>query len=425
MEYRPAAAVLFKQFKPAFLLVLLTAVYAFPGPCSALGPDEVLVIANKNVSDSVALAKEYMQTRNIPETSLLLLAVTDRETCSRQEYDQNIAAEVRQHLAEKDPAKQIRCLVTVYGLPLKIKASEITPFDRDRVKKLKQRQTAIKKQLEEASKLKDGEVKTLKAELKEIQMRISTISVNNQRSSVDSELALVRVGKYSLAGWIPNPYFVGFKDEKLDIGRSKVLLVSRLDGPSREVVSRIIRDSIRTEKAGLDGVAYFDARWPRPDEQHLEGYAFYDNSIHRAADWIRKNKVMSVRLDDNAELFQPGDAPDAALYCGWYSLGKYVDAFTWNPGAVGYHIASSECTTLRNKKRTVWCKMMLEKGVAATIGPVYEPYVEAFSVPEIFFRLLSDGYFSLAECYFFSTPFLSWQMVLVGDPLYRPFKNVD
>jgi len=69
--------------------------------------------------------------------------------------------------------------------------------------------------------------------------------------------------------------------------------------------------------------------------------------------------------------------------------------------------------------------MMLEKGVAATIGPVYEPYVESFPVPEIFFSLLIDGYLSLAECYFISTPFLSWQMVLIGDPLYRPFKYSD
>ena len=59
----------------------------------------------------------------------------------------------------------------------------------------------------------------------------------------------------------------------------------------------------------------------------------------------------------------------------WYSLGRYVDAFDWAHGAIGYHIASAECTTLREKDAQVWCKRMLEKGVAATIGPVNEPYV--------------------------------------------------
>ena len=67
--------------------------------------------------------------------------------------------------------------------------------------------------------------------------------------------------------------------------------------------------------------------------------------------------------------------------------------------------------------------MMLEKGVAATAGPVGEPYVQAFPVPEIFFGFLAEGILSLVECYIISTPYLSWKMVLVGDPLYRPFKR--
>ena len=64
--------------------------------------------------------------------------------------------------------------------------------------------------------------------------------------------------------------------------------------------------------------------------------------------------------------------------------------------------------------------MMLEKGAAATIGPVGEPYVDAFPPPELFFSFLTAGR-NLVESYFFSLPHLSWKMVLIGDPLYRPF----
>jgi uncharacterized protein (TIGR03790 family) len=67
--------------------------------------------------------------------------------------------------------------------------------------------------------------------------------------------------------------------------------------------------------------------------------------------------------------------------------------------------------------------MMLEKGAGATIGPVSEPYLQAFLIPDAFFGLLIDGRLTLAECYALSNPFWSWQMVLIGDPLYRPFKN--
>ena len=47
--------------------------------------------------------------------------------------------------------------------------------------------------------------------------------------------------------------------------------------------------------------------------------------------------------------------------------------------------------------------------------------MQAFPVPEIFFGFLTEGVLTLAECYLVSLPFLSWEMVLIGDPLYRPF----
>jgi len=53
---------------------------------------------------------------------------------------------------------------------------------------------------------------------------------------------------------------------------------------------------------------------------------------------------------------------------------------------------------------------------------VAEPYVQAFPLPQVFFSCLLDGN-TLADCYALSNSFWSWQMVLIGDPLYRPFKN--
>jgi uncharacterized protein (TIGR03790 family) len=131
---------------------------------------------------------------------------------------------------------------------------------------------------------------------------------------------------------------------------------------------------------------------------------------------------MPVRLDEREGLFGPGECDQAALYCGWYSLGRYIDSFAWSKGAIGYHIASAECSTLKDTSRQLWCLKMLEKGVVATIGPVYEPYVQGFPLPDIFFGHLVEGYMSLGECYLISLPFLSWQMVLIGDPMYQPFK---
>ena len=104
-------------------------------------------------------------------------------------------------------------------------------------------------------------------------------------------------------------------------------------------------------------------------------------------------------------------------------MARYVDAFDWKPGAVGYHLASSEASVLRKPGAKVWCNAMLEDGVCATLGPVYEPYLSAFPLPDDFFSLLLTGRHTLAEVYYRTKPFNSWVMVLVGDPLYNPFKG--
>jgi uncharacterized protein (TIGR03790 family) len=210
----------------------------------------------------------------------------------------------------------------------------------------------------------------------------------------------------------------------LDINKDQVLLVCRLDGPDTETVFRIINDTLETEQKGLKGKAYFDARWPLPATQNnLTGYRLYDASLHNSGKAVKKR--MEVIVDDREELFEANTCPEAALYCGWYSLAHYIDSFDWQKGAIGYHIASSECSTLRRKNSSIWCLKMLEKGVAATIGPVYEPYVQGFPVPEVFFSNLVEGYMSLGESYLVSLPYLSWQMVLIGDPLYQPFIPIE
>jgi uncharacterized protein (TIGR03790 family) len=301
----------------------------------------------------------------------------------------------------------------------------MTSAEKEEVEELRKKQSGIAKELKAFPKEEKERRKRLESELKEIRKRIETLTKTVYRSAFESELALVRVEQYKLAGWIPNPIFIGFKNKKLGIPADKVLMVSRLDGPNEEIVRRIVDDSIEVEKSGLKGIAYFDARWPRSNDEKAKknsGASFYDLSLHLAADRVKESGRMPVVVNDKQELFRRGECPDAALYCGWYSLARYVDAFSWKPGAVGYHIASQECQTLKNKNSQVWCKMLLEKGAAATVGPVSEPYLQAFPVPEVFFGLLVGGRVTLAECYALSIPFLSWQMVLIGDPLYRPFK---
>ena len=394
---------------------------------SALEPHEVLVIANSNASDSVKLAKYYMAKRGIPSSNLLKLRVTEKESCSREEYDQRVAAPVRRwlkkHHGESGP--HVRCLVMMYGMPLKVAPTAMSRKEKDRYAELKKEKAKFWTSLKSVSQ-NDEKYPVLKLQLENVSKELGTLGHNSEKAALDSEISLVDAGDYPLAGWQLNPSYWGYRGRKIPNLLPIAYMVARLDGPNPESVRKIIDDSIEAEKNGLTGKAYFDARWPRPETEKvktLTGYKYYDNSIYQAADQVRQSGLLTVVVNKEPELFQPGECPDAAFYAGWYRRANYYDAFDWQPGAVGYHIASSECGTLKSDKFKGWCLGMLRDGVAAVIGPTDEPYVQAFPPPVLFFTLLSDGRNSLAESFAQSVPFRSWRMVLVGDPLYRPFKN--
>ncbi|MEZ4528170.1 MAG: TIGR03790 family protein [Desulfobacterales bacterium] len=413
-----------------FILVLLPLLSA-PLCCPALEPEDILIIANGKNKDSVRLADYYMEQRKIPLEHLVILDVREEEECSRQEYREKILMPVREYLSDNFPCWRIRCLVLLYGMPLRVvtrlplhNAEKTSENGNDGTEKRFENHGEIEDIIKNVIFGKNGKGKETDGILDRIRQEVHAQDQRNDlAASVDSELALTHQAHYPLHGWIPNPCYVGNRAKNDLIPKENVLMVSRLDGPDPQTVKRIIDDSIRTEARGLRGTAYFDARWPDPGQKNVTGgYGYYDRSLHRAAAFLKEQARMPVKVNDAEALFQPGKCPDAALYCGWYRLGNYVDAFTWQPGSVGYHIASSECVTLKKPGSQVWCKRMLEDGIAATIGPVSEPYVGAFPLPELFFRFLSQGYLGLAESYFVSLPYLSWKMVLIGDPLYHPFK---
>lgn len=65
---------------------------------------------------------------------------------------------------------------------------------------------------------------------------------------------------------------------------------------------------------------------------------------------------------------------------------------------------------------------MLRDGITATLGAVSEPYLHSFPEPRAFFAEMYQGN-CLVEAYYRTKPFNSWQLLLIGDPLYRPFKK--
>lgn len=242
-------------------------------------------------------------------------------------------------------------------------------------------------------------------------------------AAVDSELTLILAGPYQKTGWLPNPFNLAFNRLPfINEVRAHTVMVGRLDGPTPAIARRLVDDALETEQTGLNGTFYIDARGIA-GKATVGNYAWFDEHLLRLADLVAKNSDMKVVLDTQAALFPPGSCPNAALYCGWYSLSQYVPAFQWEKGAVGYHVASYEARTLKQPGSNVWCKRMLEEGVAATLGPVTEPFLFSFPLPDQFFPLLMTGNLTLLEVYFRTVPQVSWMQILIGDPLYCPFKK--
>jgi uncharacterized protein (TIGR03790 family) len=348
----------------------------------------------------------------VPKENLVELDLPADETISRADYEATIVAPLRAAL--KDRKDRVKVLLTVYGVPLRVGPKVATDAEKAEAEKLKPR-------IEELQKNGDKSA-SAQRELAKLKARTESLLGAMSGAAVDNELMLLWWPAYEPARWVFNPLYWQVPEAKRKQA-PPVLLTARLDGPSPAIAKRLVDDAVEAEAVGLKGKVYIDARGLKYDPKNRSqatGLEGYDESFREAAALLKKGGL-DVVLDDKPELFKPGACPDCALYAGWYQLGNYVPSFTFNKGAVAWHLASYELTTLRDPKTKIWAPNLLKDGAAATLGPVDEPFTVGFPKPEEFFGFLGTGKYTLVECYAKTILLLSWRSVLVGDPLYNPF----
>lgn len=351
-----------------------------------------LVVYNRAAADSAGLARFYAQQRHIPNDHVIGLECSTEEEISRQEYDQTIAGPLRKIFGERKwwNARESGGLTTVdwnridfvalmRGMPLKIRATAVYPGDHPE----------------------------------------SNLLGSQNQASVDSELAVLGLFSRQISGATVNPYFQNFRAIK-ELEGSPLMLVTRLDAPTAAIVRRMISDSVATEKTGLWGRGYVDGA-----HNSDGGLADGDNWLRTVAKDLRWVGIPVV-YDEKPAIFPNGfPITDCSLYYGWYAggiSGAFADpGFTFTPGAVAVHIHSFSASTLRSGDAG-WVAPLLSKGAAASLGNVYEPYLQMTAHLDIFNDRLLHG-FTLAESAYMATRALSWMTVVVGDPLYRPFAS--
>ncbi len=396
------------------LLLLCSAVLA-------LEPDEILIIANRNCGESLAIAQYYCAKRGVPRDNILALPLGAEPgyTISRANYEKELAEPIRERLLILGSNGHINCLLTTYGVPVKVGGRGPLEGQEDKLKKLRKSAEQEKNRIEQFNNSPGKPARQKESanrKLLQLQSEIDRITGKETGASVDSELSMVLFGSYELYRWQPNE----LKDNTLGLSLN-TLMVCRLDGPGEEIIKGLVYKALTVEKTGLTGIAYIDSRGIA-DDGNLYSTGYFDQSLRELAVLTRLRTNLDVQEERTEKLFAADTCPRTAIYCGWYSLKTYIDAFDFVNGAIGYHISSWEAVDLRDPDSNQWCPAMLRDGITATLGAVAEPYLHSFPEPRAFFRELFKGR-CLVEAYYRTKPFNSWQLVLIGDPLYRPFKK--
>lgn len=398
-------------------------------------PDSVWVIVNRNMVSSVALGEFYCQQRKVPMDHLIRLDLPDTEEMSRADYETRLLAPVKEKL--KSYQQQDIILLTTYGVPIRVGNATPKPDDATRLELIKKElkkhhddlssaNDEIRKANEAGEKAKarlyDGDVARLKQTIMTLEQQAMQLDQRESNAAVDSELAMMWYPPYPLARWQLNTRFFTIT-ESARAKMPRLVMTCRVDGPTAAVAKRIIEDAIQAEEAGGPaGFAYVDARginWKKEGDAAAGTYGGYDESLRELSELFKKTNFRTT-LNNTEDIFRIGTCPRTALYCGWYALQNYTPAFELMKGSIAYHIASFEAVSLREANNKRWVPNLLQDGACVSIGPVWEPYLIAFPKPATFFGFLLAGH-TVVESYWLSNHFTSWQMMIIGDPLYRPY----
>jgi uncharacterized protein (TIGR03790 family) len=376
--------------KTFMLLAALTAVVFSTTSHAQYDGKSVVLVYNTEDLGSLDVAEHYATKRNVPLDNIIGLKLSTNEVISRAEFVSTLQQPLLKKLVDhklftfagdKLISSKIRFAALCYGVPVKI---------------------APDKDLKEA-----GADKLPKP-------------LQRNEAAVDSELAwLPRIKTQPLiTGNLPCGLF-GVTNASLLQPTNGLLMVSRLDGPTPAIAKSLVDKALLAETNGHWGRAYIDMRGIT-EGQYQPG----DSSLAETALFAKLAGMETIV--DKVEATFPKEFPMSHIgyYAGWYDehvSGPFTaDQVEFLPGAIAYHLHSFSASSIRQTNSN-WVGPLLGKGVTATLGTVYEPYLSGTPHMGLFtYRLMRHG-FSFAEAAYAAQSTVSWMTTVVGDPLYRPY----
>jgi len=363
--------------KSLTLSLILTAILLAPVAAWGLTPDQVLVVANELSPISKQVADYYQRARRIPANHLVRIRTEPIEEIDRETFRREVAQPIADHLLRYRLPDQVLVIVLTKGVPLKVRG---------------------------------------------------TGSVTGTQASVDSELTLLYrelvQGLGPLEGAIRNPYFTPGAPVPFTRADHDIYLVTRLDGYTWEDIRGLID---RATTPARHGRFVLDQKAPIPAGGAPPGDGWLRESARRLKDF-------EVVLEQSSRVVT-GET-DVMGYASWGSndpaITTRAPGFRWLPGAIASWFVSTSARTFTAPPAgwTIGSGYagsgqsligdLIAEGVTGVVGYVYEPYLEFTARPQIFLPAYRAG-FTLAESFYMSLPGLSWQAVVIGDPLVAPF----
>lgn len=259
-----------------------------------------------------------------------------------------------------------------------------------------------------------------------IPIRISAMA-KSDGASVDSEIATLYLTLHGVQvrreGAIDNPFYRR-KEQAFSHPSFPIYLVTRLAGYSFEDAKRAVE---RCRGAKNTGRLVLDLKADNDEE----GNAWLRN----AAILLPEDRVV---LDTTPKVLS--GLENVIGYASWGSNDtarkSRKSGMQWLPGAIATEFVSSNARTLKmppfqwtlgtwGDPRTHFAgspqSMILDyvwEGVSGIAGNVDEPYLSQTAHPDQLFPAYLSGR-NLAESFYLSLPGVSWQGIVIGDPLCK------
>lgn len=354
----------------------------FTALAAAQGPASVLIVVNDNSSLSREIGEYYARRRAIPADHVCRIRASTEEVIPRADYMRDVAGPIAAFLRKNRLAEKILYIVTTGGVPLRIKSTAGSAMTTD-------------------------------------------------GAAVDSELTLLYTDMHSgrphaLPGSLPNPFFAKTGDAFAH-PQFPIYLVTRLAAYDFDQVKGMID---RAFEAANRGKFVIDLKTPGDGEgdNWLRDAAIKLTALHLPGDRLMVDQSYSVIYDQN----------NVIGYAGWGSNDRNRHrrflGFQWLPGAIMTEFVSTNARTFTrppdnwnigdwNSPKTFFFDSpqtmtadYIQEGVTGASGHVDEPYLMMCPRPDFLLPAYYSGR-NLADSYYLAIRALSWQNVVIGDPL--------